>query len=167
MQGTGRTGPFGDYIHYVYDGGNWVHINNPYEFTDAVKERYSQLGITDFTGFENLALAHPEQANYEVVQHITGARSRVMEPWRSIAVRCDDPLVPFDTTGVLYFKNGYTPDNTTSMIFSVDDCGWGRQDNSCCGGSEDYWIDIYIGEGKAAYQEWINTGDNRCLDISY
>lgn len=44
MQGTGRTGPGGDYIHYDGGGGPgeigaFVHI------TDEVKQRYAELGI--------------------------------------------------------------------------------------------------------------------------
>jgi 3D (Asp-Asp-Asp) domain-containing protein len=154
MQGTGRTGPNGDYIHYTGGGGIWVHIDDPTYFTNDVRIRYTNLGITDFTGFGNLALTHPEEATYIVVSTLTGTYGRTLIPWYSIAV--DPNIISPSTTATLLFKSGTTPTGATYMNFRADDTG---------GKIEGKRIDIYVGEGRAALNEWYQTGGNRYVVI--
>jgi len=153
MQGTGKTGPDGDYIHYDGGGGSFAHISNPEEFTDEVRQRYTELGITDFTGFGNLALTHPEQAAYSVVSEVTGASGRTLVPWYSIAV--DTSVISLGTTGTLLFKSGTAPDGATKIKFRADDTGGGITGNH---------IDVYVGEGQAALDQWVQTGGNRYVE---
>lgn len=144
-EGVGRTRPHGDYILYDGGGGNLVDLDDK-----VVKERYAQLGITDFTGFGGSGLEYPAQAVYYEVHTVIGSNTNQLSAWYSIAA---DPLVlPFGTTGTLYFQNGTTSDGATEMAFSVDDIGHAIKGNR---------IDIYVGEGKAALEEWEKTGDNR------
>jgi|GEM_PF-647415 len=157
MQGTGRTGPTGDYIHCTNPTSLvFVHINNPAEFTDEIRQRYTDLGITDFTGFGNLAVNQPDLASFSVVSGYTGAAGRVLEPWQSVAV--DRSVIPLGTTGVLLFKNGKTtPDGASSMVFRADDTG---------GGIKGRHIDLYVGEGDAAIQKWWEAGGNGKAGVS-
>ncbi|MFQ6062573.1 MAG: PKD domain-containing protein, partial [Methanosarcinales archaeon] len=149
MQGTGRTGPDGDYIHYDGGGGGLVHINNPQEFTSEVKQRYTTLGVTDFTGFGNLALVYPEDAEYSIVSGVIGASNNELEPWYSIALNRSviEEEIPYGTTGTLIFLDGTTPSGSKEMKFRVDDTGGGLEENQ---------IDIYVGEGEDALPEQQN-----------
>ena len=154
MQGTGRTGADGDYIHYDGGGGSFAHIDNAQEFTDEVRQRYSGLGITDFAGFGNLALTHPEQATYSVVSGVIGASGRTLVPWYSVAV--DPDVLSLTTTGTLIFKSGTLPNGITYMSFRADDTG---------GAIIGKRIDIYVGEGKSARDEWDQTGGSRDVEV--
>jgi 3D (Asp-Asp-Asp) domain-containing protein len=156
MQGTGRTGPGGDYIHYDGGGGGWAHIDNPQEFTAEVRQRYVNLGITDFTGFGNLALTHPEGAKYSVVSGVIGSSGRTLVAWYSIAV--DPSVISLGTIGTLLFMSGTTPDGAVQMRFRADDSGGRITGNR---------IDIYVGEGLSALNEWIQTGGNRYVKVLY
>jgi squalene-hopene/tetraprenyl-beta-curcumene cyclase len=167
MQGKGRTGTDGDYIEYVIGSGgpgepglgDLVHI------TDEVRQRYAEeLGITDFTGFGGLALPNPSGAEYRVVPAFTGALGRILRSWHSIAVHVDvkKRAAPLDAKGMLFLREGTTPENTKCMSFSVDDTGGGEIPE---GINAEYWIDIYVGEGELAYQTWLNTGGNRLVDL--
>ena len=156
MQGTGRTGPGGDYIKWHSGGGQFVHINNPEEFTPEIQQRYTGLGITDFTGFGNLALSDPAGVVYTKSSSIIGSRNRILVPWYSIAVAITNPVIPVDSTGTLHFLSGTTPEDATQMAFSVDDTGGGLTSNQ---------VDIYVGEGLSAWNEWeFETGGNRLVD---
>ena len=157
MQGTGRTGPNGGYIHIDNPQElSWVHINDPSEFTQEVEMRYNNLGINDFTGLGNLALTHPENAIFSVVSGMIGSSGNILIEWYSIAV--DPEIIPLNTVGTLLFESGKTtPEGFKNMIFRADDTGGGIQ--------EDH-IDIYVGEGQAAIDEWYNTGGNRKATIS-
>jgi hypothetical protein len=159
MQGTGRTGPSGDYIKYTGNGGSWAHIDNSSEFTDEVKKRYTDLGVTDFTGFGNLALTRPDTATYSKVSGVIGASGRELKAWYSIAVDSDETYRLFElgTTGTINFQTGTTPDGKTSMDFSADDYGSGFKKTK--------QIDIYVGEGEANLLKWQQTGDNRYVNI--
>ena len=151
MEGVGRTGPEGQYIWYdSRTGGSWAHLDDPQEFTRDVRTHYSDLGITDFTGFGNLALTHPDQASYSVVSGVVGANDNILSPWYSIAV--DPSAVALGTTGILQFDNGTTPAGATWMSFRADDTGPDIK------GSR---VDIYVGEGEASLGIWERTGDNR------
>lgn len=152
MQGTGRTGPGGDYIHY--DGGS----GTPVPITDEIRRRYAKIGITDFTGFYGMALAFPDKARYSVASGVIGAANRILKPWYSIAVDIYQPVLPLNSTGTLCFKNGTTPEGEESMDYSVDDKGHSNLY------SPD-WIDVYLGEGDAAYQTWLNTGGDRPVSL--
>jgi 3D (Asp-Asp-Asp) domain-containing protein len=148
MQGTGRTGPNGEYIHYDGGGGSHVHIDNPGEFTLEVRQRYTNLGVTDFAGFGNLALTHPEGATYSIGSGVIGANLNTLIPWYSIAV--DPDVIPLSTIGTLVFESG------SQMNFLADDTGGrilGKR------------IDVYVGEGEAAINEWSQTGGNRWVTV--
>jgi hypothetical protein len=66
MQGTGKTAPDGDYIKYIKGAGPFVRLAGPNAGRNpkgqwvinpqALRNRYARLGVTDFTGFGNLAL---------------------------------------------------------------------------------------------------------------
>ena len=157
MQGTGRTGPTGDYIHLTNPSDlAFVHINNPLEFTDVVKKRYADLGITDFTGFGNLAINQPNLASFSVILEYSGARGTALDSWHSIAV--DRSLIPLGTSGVLLFNGGQTtPDGSSTMVFCADDTGGDIKGRN---------IDVYVGEGNEAMQKWWETGGNRNAKVS-
>jgi squalene-hopene/tetraprenyl-beta-curcumene cyclase len=155
MQGTGRTGPSGDYIHYDGGGGAFVSVDDPIEDAE-VRARYVALGITDFTGFGNIGLAYPGEATYSVVSGVTGASGRTLVPWYSIAV--DPTTISLGTAGVLLFKTGTTPNGATEMKFRADDTGGAITGNH---------IDIYVGEGMSALNEWHQTGGNRYVEVVY
>ena len=153
MQGTGRTGSGGDYIHYVGSGGTFVSVDNPFEDAE-VRARYAALGITDFTGFGNIGLQYPGGAAFSVVSGVIGASLRTLVPWYSIAV--DPAVISLGTTGTLLFKSGTTPGDATEMSFRADDTGGAIAGNH---------IDIYVGEGISAINEWIQTGGNRYVEV--
>ena len=153
MQGTGRTGPAGGYIHYTGGGEGFVSVDDPINDA-AVRQRYAQIGITDFTGFGNIGLNYPSDATYSMVSEITGASGRTLIPWYSIAV--DPSEISLGTTGTLLFKSGTTPEGTTQMSFRADDTG---------GGITGKHIDVYVGEGQSAIDEWYQTGGNRNVEV--
>jgi murein DD-endopeptidase MepM/ murein hydrolase activator NlpD len=157
MQGTGRTGPDGVYIHY--DGGAGpgdLGLGDFTQITEEVQDRYAAIGVTDFTGFGNIALAYPASATYSVKEGVIGAYGTILTPWRSIAVDVSAPVLSGGTTGGLHFRSGVSsPDGAGCISFSVDDRG---------GGGED-WIDVYVGEGQQALDAWIATGGNRYVDL--
>jgi 3D (Asp-Asp-Asp) domain-containing protein len=154
MQGTGRTGPGGNYIHYTGGGGSFVSIDDPINDA-AVRQRYANIGITDFTGFGLIGLNYPGQATYSRVPEITGASGRTLIPWYSIAV--DPSEILLGTTGSLLFKSGTTPEGATKMSFRADDTG---------GGIVGKHVDIYVGEGESARDEWYETGGNRNVYVT-
>lgn len=156
MQGTGKIST-GQYIHY--DGGGGPGERNKGVFvriTDEIKSRYAAIGITDFTGFGAYAVANPTAARFSQVQGVTGASGRVLKKWFSIAVSAEKPVVVLGSKGTLCFNNGTTPENSKSMPFSADDTGDGDEN----------WVDVYLGEGKAALQTWITTGGNRTFTLN-
>jgi len=154
MQGTGRISPTGEYIR-VQNPQDINFVKSP--FSDAVKNRYASLGISDFTGFGNMAIEYPENARFEVTNKgVIGASNRILVPWHSIAT--DRTLLPDGTTGtILFMDEGIAPDGSGQIIFSADDTGGG-----ICGKH----IDIYVGEGEAALNQWTQTGGNRFIRIT-
>ena len=76
-------------------------------------------------------------------------------PWYSIAV--DTSVISLGTTGTLLFKSGTAPDGATKIKFRADDTGGGITGNH---------IDIYVGEGQAAIDEWYQTGGNRYVEVN-
>jgi 3D (Asp-Asp-Asp) domain-containing protein len=153
MQGTGRTGPAGDYIHYTGGGGGFVSVDDPVNDA-AVRQRYAQIGITDFTGFGKKGLNYPSDATYSKVSEITGASGRTLISWYSIAV--DPSELSLGTTGTVLFKSGTTPEGATQMSFRADDTG---------GGITGKHVDIYVAEGQSAIDEWYQTGGNRNVEV--
>jgi len=164
MQGTGKTAPDGDYIRYT-GGGGFVYITGPdagrnlegkwVANPQALRIRYARLGITDFTGFGNLAIARPDRANYSRNMSIVGSMGRTLTSWFSIAV--DPSLIPLGRTCTLIFKNdATTPYGDTFANFRADDVG---------GAIKGRRIDIYLGEGQSAWEKWLQTGGNRYVDI--
>jgi len=147
MQGTGRTEAGGLYMKYEGTGGHWVKIGGSRWKT--VERRYQDLGITEFTGFGNLALSNPEGAEFSVVGSVIGAAGRDLVPWYSIAA---PPGIPLDTSGCMQFLTGETPGGGTWMSFGVDDRG---------GAIKGKRIDVYVGEGENALSRWYTTGGNR------
>ena len=121
----------------------------------TLQKRYANLGITDFTGFGNLALAHPEKARFTCSSQIIGSSGNTLIPWYSIAA--DTSLIEPGQFHTLIFKDGSTtPSNNISATFKVDDTG---------GAINGTHIDIYLGEGQAAWDQWQQTGGNRYVDI--
>jgi 3D (Asp-Asp-Asp) domain-containing protein len=159
MQGTGRSATDGDYIKYTGGGTCFVHINSPDAgknlqgrwviSPDDLRNRYARLGITDFAGFANLALLHPEQATYLKVKSITGSMGEPLKPWVSIAADFD--LIPPGQTCSILFKN-----KNELAIVKVQDAG------STIKGKH---IDIYLGEGEFALNKWQQSGGNRYVDV--
>ena len=165
MQGTGKTAPEGDYIKYSGGGGCFVRITGPDAGKNldglrvvspyVLRSRYARLGITDFTGFGNLALTRPDRAIYSRDSSIAGAMGRNLTPWFSIAV--DPSLIPPGQTCTLVFKNdSATPYGDTLAVFRADDTGAKIKGKR---------IDIYLGEGQAALEKWLQTGSNRYVDV--
>jgi len=155
MQGIGKTEAGGLYIKYEYDtGGGWVKIGSP-EWNMVVKQRYNNLGITDFTGFRGIALRFPQNAKYSIVEDVRGAAGRQLVPWYSIAAPRNLRL---GTIGHIEFLSGetlspaITPSGKTWISFKVDDRG---------GSIKDRRIDVYLGEGDQAKFQWYQTGGNR------
>ena len=165
MQGTGRTAPDGDYIKYTGGAGCFIYIAGPNAGRnldgqwivnpDILRSRYARLGITDFTGFGNLALLYPDRATFSLVPSITGYTGQTLTPWQSIAV--DPSLIPLGQTGALSFKNDHASlYDATQSTFRADDVGYAIKGKR---------IDIYLGEGQAAYDNWLQSGGNRFVDI--
>ena len=165
MQGTGKTAPDGDYIKYIKGAGGFVRLTGPNAGKNpegqwiinpqALRNRYARLGITDFTGFGNLALLHPASATYSIVPSIIGSSGQPLTPWLSISA--DSSLIPPGQTGTLVFKNdSTTPAGLTSAKFIVQDSGQSIKGKH---------IDIYLGEGQLVIDEWNRTGGNRYVDI--
>jgi 3D (Asp-Asp-Asp) domain-containing protein len=165
MQGTGRTAPDGDYIKYTGGAGCFVHISGPKagrnlkgqwaESPRVIRNRYARLGITDFTGFGNLALLYPERAAYSRASSVAGSTGQTLTPWLSISV--DPSIIPLGQTGTLLFKNGTTTGyGLTQATFKADDIG------SAIKGKH---IEIYLGEGQSAYNDWLRSGGNRLVDV--
>jgi 3D (Asp-Asp-Asp) domain-containing protein len=160
MQGTGRTAADGDYIKYTGGGGYFVRLSgtNAGENLDgrwvispeALRRRYARLGITDFTGFGNLALANPAKASYISASSVTGSTGRALTPWCSISV--DPALMSLGQTMTICFKNNAN----NFIIATADDIG------SAIKGKH---IEIYLGQGQAAIDQWNRTGGNRYVDI--
>jgi 3D (Asp-Asp-Asp) domain-containing protein len=160
MQGTGRTAADGDYIKYAGGGGAFVRIAGPdagknlkgkwVTNPDALRSRYARLGITDFTGFGNLALTNPAKASYTSVNSVIGSAGRALIPWRSISV--DPAIISPGQSLTIRFKNSVS--NFT--IATADDIG------SAIKGKH---VEIYLGEGQAAIDQWNRTGGNRYVDI--
>ncbi len=165
MQGTGRTSAGGDYIKYIGSGGNFVRLTGPNAGRNLenrliiepreLRERYAKLGITDFTGFGNLALSNPESAAYSIVSSIAGSSEQSLTAWLSIAV--DSSLIPAGQAGIIVFKNGETsPSGLAYFNFIAQDSGQHVKGKH---------IDIYLGEGQSVIDEWNRTGGNRYVDI--
>jgi 3D (Asp-Asp-Asp) domain-containing protein len=160
MQGTGKTAPDGDYIKYAGGGGCFVRISGQDAgknldgrrviSPDVLRNRYARLGITDFTGFGNLALENPAKASYISVNSVIGSTGRSLTAWRSISV--DPNLISLGKTMTIRFKN-----NANHFIIAKsDDIG------SAIKGKH---IEIYLGQGQAAIDHWYRTGGNRYVDI--
>ncbi len=165
MQGTGKTAPDGDYIKYTGGAGPFVRLTGPDAGRNpegkwiinpqTLRNHYARLGITDFAGFGNLALLHPDSATYSIVSSIAGSIGRPLTPWSSISA--DSSLIPPGQTVTLVFKNGATtPAGLNSANFKVQDSGQSIKGKH---------IDIYLGEGKSVIDEWNRTGGNRYVDI--
>jgi len=165
MQGTGKTAPDGDYIKYTGGAGPFVRLTGPNAGRNpegkwvtnpqTLRNHYARLGITDFTGFGNLALLHPDSAAYSIVPSIAGSTGQPLTPGSSISA--DSSLIPPGQTVTILFKNGATtPAGLTSASFIVQDSGQSIKGKR---------IDIYLGEGKSAIDEWNRTGGNRYVDI--
>ena len=165
MQGTGRTGPGGDYIKYSGGAGGFIRLTGPDAGRNLegrwvikpqeLRERYARMGITGFTGFGNLALLNPESATYSIVPAIIGSTGQTLTPWLSISA--DSSLIPAGKSGTIVFKNGVAlPAGLTSFNFAAQDSGKSVKGKH---------IDIYLGEGQAVMDEWNRTGGNRYVDI--
>ena len=165
MQGTGKTAPDGDYIKYTGGAGPFVRLTGPNAGRNpegkwvinpqTLRNHYARLGITDFAGFGNLALLHPDSASYSIVSSITGSSGQPLTPWFSIST--DTSLIPPGQAVTLVFKNNTTtPAGLTSANFIVQDSGQSIKGKH---------IDIYLGEGQSTIDEWNSTGGNRCVDI--
>jgi 3D (Asp-Asp-Asp) domain-containing protein len=165
MQGTGKTGPNGDYIKYTGGGGCFVRISGPRAGRNLqgrwvispriLRSRYACLGITDFTGFGNLALARPGRASYTRNSSVAGSTGQALSSWYSIAA--DPSLLPPGKICTLVFKKGATmPHGDISANFKAEDTG---------GAIKGRHIDIYLGEGRAAWGKWLQTGGDRYVDI--
>jgi 3D (Asp-Asp-Asp) domain-containing protein len=165
MQGTGKTALDGDYIKYTSGAGCFVRLAGPNAGrnpegkwvinSQTLRNHYARLGITDFAGFGNLALLHPDSATYSIVPSIAGSSGQPLIPWSSISA--DKSLIPPGQTVTILFKNGATtPAGLTSASFIVQDSGQSIKGKR---------IDIYLGEGKSAIDEWNRSGGNRYVDI--
>ena len=165
MQGTGKTAPDGDYIKYIKGAGCFVRLTGPNAGKNpagkwvinlqALRNRYARLGITDFTGFGNLALLHPDSATYSIVSSITDSLGQLLTPWSSISA--DSSFIPTGQTGTIVFKNGQTtPAGLTSSNFIAQDSGQYIKGKH---------IDIYLGEGQSVIDDWNRTGGNCYVDI--
>jgi 3D (Asp-Asp-Asp) domain-containing protein len=167
MQGSGRTGPGGDYIKYMGGGGYFIRLSGPnagknldgqwVENPDILRGRYARMGITDFTGFGNLALRYPEKANFIRTATFTGSSGQTLTPWHSISI--DPSFIPIGETIGVTFKDGdKNPKGNTTATFVAEDIG------SAIKGRH---IEIYLGEGEKAFEQWNRSGSNRYVDISF
>jgi 3D (Asp-Asp-Asp) domain-containing protein len=165
MQGTGKTSSDGDYIKYTGGAACFVYLagvnagRNPdgqWVINPRVlRNRYARMGITDFTGFGNMALLYPARAAFSTCPSNIGSSGQELYPWSSAAI--DSSLIPLGQTFTISFKNETTAFfNGTNAVFRADDTGGfikGRR------------IDIYLGEGEAAWERWQQSGGNRYVDI--
>jgi len=188
MQGTGRTAPDGDYIKYTGGAASFVRLSGPdagrnldgrYVVNPQIlRDRYAALGITDFTGFGNLALLHPDRATFSVVSSITGSSGQTLTPWSSVAV--DPALIPLGQSFSISFTNrvaGVPPaSDDSSRVAGVppafDDSAWPFNSttptftaNDTGGAIKGKHIDIYLGEGQSALDNWTLSGGNRYVNI--
>jgi 3D (Asp-Asp-Asp) domain-containing protein len=165
MQGTGRTSPDGEYIKYTGGAACFVHLAgvNAGRNLDGqwvvhprtLRNRYARMCITDFTGFGNLALLYPARATFSTSAASTGSLGQSLSPWSSAAV--DSLLIPLGQTFTVSFKNEEgAVYNETNAIFRADDTG---------GVVKGRHIDIYLGEGQAAWEQWLQSGGNKYVDI--
>jgi 3D (Asp-Asp-Asp) domain-containing protein len=165
MQGTGRIGPGGDYIKYTGGADSFVRLTGPKAGANLegqwvinpqqLRSRYERLGITDFTGFGNLALLHPGSATFSIAPSITGSMGQTLLAWSSIST--DPSLIPSGQTGTIVFKNGdTTPAGQTFASFKAQDLGQAIKGKH---------IDIYLGEGQSVFDDWNRTGGNRYVTI--
>lgn len=165
MQGTGRTGPGGDYIKYIGGGGCFIYISGSkagqnlkgrwIKDPQVIRNRYARLGVTDFTGFGNLALVDPDGAKFSCSAQINGSAGETLEPWHSIAI--DPSLINLGQTCTLIFKNGdITPYGASYVNVKAEDFG---------GVIKGRHIDIYLGEGESVWNQWLQTGGNRYVDV--
>jgi 3D (Asp-Asp-Asp) domain-containing protein len=166
MQGTGKTAPNGDYIKYTGGAGCFVHISGPdagrnlkgqwVENPQVLRNRYARLGITDFTGFGNLALSYPDRATFSRTSSVAGSSGQTLTPWLSISV--DPSLIPLGQTCKLSFKNSTAKASGVKYsTFRADDIG---------GSIKGKHIEIYLGEGQSAIDEWNRTGGNRLVSLT-
>jgi len=166
MQGTGKTFPNGDYIKYTGSGGCFVHVAGPNAGTNLegrwviapqiLRDRYARLGITDFTGFGNLAISYPGRATFSRTTSVAGSSGQTLTPWLSISV--DPSLIPLGQTCKLSFKNSTAKASGVKYsTFRADDIG---------GSIKGKHIEIYLGEGRTAYDEWNRTGGNRIVSLT-
>lgn len=156
QQGTGRTGPGGDYIRITNprDVG-FLRLDDPDQArVAAMRARYAAIDITSFTGFGNLPLEVPSDARFAVTTGVIGASGRTLSAYFSIAV--DRTVIALGTTGCLIFQSGTTPSGATTMIFRADDTGGKIRGNR---------IDIYVGEGQAVIDTWNLNGGNRNVEV--
>jgi len=165
MQGTGKTTPDGDYVKYNGGAGGFVRLTGPNAGRNpkgqwvinpqTLRDRYARLGITDFTGFGNLALLNPDSAVYSITSSLAGSAGLPLTPWLSIST--DPSLIPTGQTGTILFKNGDTnPADLPSSNFIAHDSGQYIKGKH---------IDIYLGEGRSVIDDWNRTGGNRYVDI--
>jgi 3D (Asp-Asp-Asp) domain-containing protein len=160
MQGSGRTGPNGEYIKYTGGGGYFIRLTGPnagknldgqwIENPDIVRARYAHIGITDFNGFGNLALRYPDKARYSRTASFTGLTGRPLTAWRSLSI--DPEFIPLGQKVEVRFKKG----DAINSKFVAEDTG------SAIKGKH---IEIYLGEGEKALEKWIQTGSNRYANI--
>lgn len=166
MQGTGKTSPNGDYIKYTGGAGPFVRLTGPNAGRNiegnkwvvnpqSLRDRYARLGITDFTGFGNLALSRPESATYAIVSSVTGSTGQPLIPWFSISAD-SSVIIPGQTGTIIFKKDATSPAGLTSADFVVHDSGHSIKGKR---------IDIYLGEGESVIHEWNRTGGNRFVDI--
>ena len=156
----GRTAADGGYIKYTGGGGYFVRLSGPDAgknldgrraiSPNELRSRYARLGITDFTGFGNLALANPAKASYTSVDSVIGSTGCPLTAWRSISV--DPDLISLGQSLTIRFQNSVNHFITAT----ADDIG------SAIKGKH---VEIYLGEGRAAIDQWNRTGGNRYIDI--
>jgi len=165
MQGSGRTGPAGDYIKYTGGGGFFVRLTGPsagrnldglwIENPDVVRQRYARIGITDFTGFGNLALRYPQKAKFCKTSSFIGSSGHTLTAWKSISI--DPDFIPLGQVIEINFKNENNSLNAESQgNFVAEDTG------SAIKGKH---IEIYLGESEKALEQWTQSGSNRRVDI--
>jgi 3D (Asp-Asp-Asp) domain-containing protein len=166
MQGTGKTAPNGDYIKYTGGAGCFVHLAGPNGGSNLkgqwviapqiLRDRYARLGITDFTGFGNLAILYPDRATFSRVSSVFGSTGQTLEPWHSVSV--DPSLIPLGQTCKLSFKNSTAKASGVKYsTFRADDIG---------GSIKGKHIEIYLGEGESVFDDWNRTGGNRIVSLT-
>ena len=165
MQGTGKTAPDGDYIKYTGGAGRFVRLTGP----NAGRNPEGKWVINP---------QNPPQS-LRPPRHHRFCRLRQSGPFASRLRDLFNRLInhrlsrPAPHSLVLYFrrhiahstrpsrypclqKRHTTPAGLTSANFIVQDSGQSIKGKH---------IDIYLGEGQSAIDEWNRTGGNRCVDI--